>query len=139
MFVASADVLNLRQCASNRAVRAKTSLFRLVQSCHLLATSRNVGFSSYEATSARRHAMKNDNAQPSFGIRQIRNAPESADELATSLAIMQATLESTTEAILVTDGTNHVTAFNEKFIALWAVPPEIKSSRGANDFTSPAN
>ena len=39
---------------------------------------------------------------------------QGADELATALAIMHATLESTTDAILVTDEANYVREFNEK-------------------------
>jgi PAS domain-containing protein len=37
------------------------------------------------------------------------------DELATSLAMMHATLESTTDAIVVTDEANYVREFNEKY------------------------
>jgi PAS domain S-box-containing protein len=48
-----------------------------------------------------------------------------AEELAKSLAMMHATLESTTDAILVTDEDNHVRAFNEKYAHLWHVPVEI--------------
>ena len=40
---------------------------------------------------------------------------QGADELATALAIMHATLESTTDAILVTDEANYVREFNEKY------------------------
>lgn len=45
-------------------------------------------------------------------------------ELAYSLAMMRATLESTTDAILVTDVVGHVTDFNEKFIRFWGISPE---------------
>lgn len=79
------------------------------------------------------HTMKDDNALTSSGNREISAAPEKADELAKSLAIMQATLESTTDAILVTDESNHVRAFNEKFIGLWTVPPEVRTSREESD------
>ena len=40
---------------------------------------------------------------------------QGADELATALAMMHATLESTTDAILVTDEANYVREFNEKY------------------------
>ena len=40
-------------------------------------------------------------------------------ELAHSLAMMRATLESTTDGILVTDGDGKVTGFNEKFVQMW--------------------
>lgn len=56
-----------------------------------------------------------------------------ATELASSLAMMHATLESTTDAILVTDGTNYVTEFNEKYIKLWGIPPNMMVTARAND------
>jgi len=46
-------------------------------------------------------------------------------ELAQSLVIMRATLESTTDAILVTDEKGKVTDFNEKYIDMWKVPREV--------------
>jgi serine phosphatase RsbU (regulator of sigma subunit) len=78
--------------------------------------------------------MKEDNSLTSLADGQISTAPETVEDLATSLAIMHATLESTTDAILVTNDSNHVNAFNGKFIGLWAVPPEIRTSRQTNDF-----
>src|SRR5262250_73573 len=64
----------------------------------------------------------------------------SVTELATALAMMHATLESTTDAILVTDETNYVREFNEKYIKLWAIPPHIMVSAHATelwDYISP--
>jgi signal transduction histidine kinase len=43
-------------------------------------------------------------------------------QLARALASMQATLESTFDGILVTDGHRRVTGFNERFINMWRVP-----------------
>jgi len=63
-----------------------------------------------------------------------------ADELATSLAMMHATLESTTDAILVTDEANYVREFNEKYIKLWGIPPHMMVSAHATelwDYISP--
>jgi len=51
------------------------------------------------------------------------------EELARSLAMMRATLESTTDGILVTDGVGKVTGFNEKFVKMWQVPHEIMDAR----------
>jgi len=65
---------------------------------------------------------------------------QSAGELATSLAIMHATLESTTDAILVTDEANYVRHFNEKSINLWGIPSDMMVSAHANelwDYISP--
>jgi len=43
-------------------------------------------------------------------------------ELANSLAIMRATFESTSDAILVTDGSGKVTDFNKRFLEMWRLP-----------------
>ncbi len=44
-------------------------------------------------------------------------------ELAHSLAMMRATLESTTDGILATDCGGKVTSYNERFLQLWRLPP----------------
>jgi PAS domain S-box-containing protein len=46
-----------------------------------------------------------------------------SQELARSLAMMRATLESTTDAILVTDGSGKVTDFNARFVEMWRLTP----------------
>ena len=51
------------------------------------------------------------------------------EELARSLAMMRATLESTTDGILVTDGGGKVTGFNEKFVEMWRMPREVMDSK----------
>jgi PAS domain S-box-containing protein len=55
------------------------------------------------------------------------------DELTTALAIMHATLESTTDAILVTDQTNYVREFNEKYVKFWGIPPHMMISAHASE------
>ncbi len=50
-------------------------------------------------------------------------------EFAHSLAMMRATLESTTDGILVTDGAGNVTGFNQKYVEMWRIPLEIMNSR----------
>jgi PAS domain S-box-containing protein len=47
-----------------------------------------------------------------------------AAELAQSLAMMRATLESTTDGILVTDAHRNVTGFNQNFVDMWRLPGE---------------
>jgi PAS domain S-box-containing protein len=78
--------------------------------------------------------MKEERLLTSPGDGDTSDATHQADELAKSLAMMHATLESTTDAILVTDESNQVRAFNEKYISLWTIPPEMRMSRDANDF-----
>ncbi len=43
-------------------------------------------------------------------------------ELASTLAMMRATFESTSDAILVTDGSGKVTDFNARFVEMWRLP-----------------
>jgi PAS domain S-box-containing protein len=52
-----------------------------------------------------------------------------AQELARSVAMMRATLEATTDAILVVDDSGRVTQFNANFIRMWGVPPELIDAR----------
>ena len=53
-------------------------------------------------------------------------------ELAHSLAMMSATLESTTDGILVTNEHGEVTGFNQKFVEMWRIPEEAMDS-GAHE------
>ncbi|MDD5198607.1 MAG: PAS domain S-box protein [Terrimicrobiaceae bacterium] len=58
-------------------------------------------------------------------IRRSNDAlAQRSKELAEALVIMRATLESATDAILVTDGTGAVTHFNEKYLAMWGIARE---------------
>jgi PAS domain S-box-containing protein len=50
-------------------------------------------------------------------------------ELAHSLSMMQATLESTSNGILVTDGCGKITVFNEKYIEMWRIPRDVLDAR----------
>ena len=50
-------------------------------------------------------------------------------ELAKSLAMMRATLESTTDGILVTDGGGNVTGFNQQYMEMWRLPPGALDAR----------
>jgi PAS domain S-box-containing protein len=60
---------------------------------------------------------------------QAREALERrTEELARSLSMMRATLESTTDGILVTDGEGRVTGFNGKFAEMWKLSAEDMAS-----------
>jgi signal transduction histidine kinase/ActR/RegA family two-component response regulator len=50
-------------------------------------------------------------------------------ELAQSLAMMRATLEASTDGILMTDCSGKVTGYNEKFVRLWRLPDEVMQAR----------
>jgi len=58
---------------------------------------------------------------------------QGTDELAAALAMMHATLESTTDAILVTDEANYVREFNEKYVKYWGIPPHMMISAHARE------
>jgi PAS domain S-box-containing protein len=63
-------------------------------------------------------------------LNQAKQALElKSEELARSLSIMRATLESTTDGILVTDGSGKITGFNEKYVEMWRMPREIVDAR----------
>src|SRR5687767_10753570 len=51
------------------------------------------------------------------------------EELAHSLAMMRATLESTTDGILVSDAHGKVTDFNRKYLEMWRIPPDVIKTR----------
>ncbi len=54
---------------------------------------------------------------------QTRDALErKTEELARSLSMMKATLDSATDGFLVTDECNRVTGYNEKFVQMWQLP-----------------
>ena len=81
--------------------------------------------------------MKNDGVSANIADndhRVMSGASEhSVTELASALAMMHATLESTTDAILVTDEANYVREFNEKYVKFWGIPPHMMISAHASE------
>jgi PAS domain-containing protein len=81
--------------------------------------------------------MKNDGVSAKIADsdhRAMSGASEhSVTELASALAMMHATLESTTDAILVTDEANYVREFNEKYVKFWGIPPHMMISAHASE------
>jgi PAS domain S-box-containing protein len=72
-------------------------------------------------SNARSIARARDRAERA--LREAKAALEQTnEELASSLALMQATLESTTDAILATDFDGKVTGFNERYLEMWDLP-----------------
>ncbi len=53
----------------------------------------------------------------------------SQTDLASSLGLLEATIESTEDGILVVDLQGKVTRFNHRFLEMWRIPGEIASSR----------
>ena len=62
-------------------------------------------------------------------VRAKESLEAKAQELARSVAMMRATLEATTDAILVVDDSGRVAQFNGNFIRMWDVPPELIDAR----------
>jgi PAS domain S-box-containing protein len=62
-------------------------------------------------------------------VRATHGAVTPKREFVEALAIMRATLESTTDAILVTDEKTKVIDFNERYIGMWKIPPQTLKSR----------
>ncbi len=61
---------------------------------------------------------------------QAKRALESkTEELAHSLSLMRATLEATSDGILVTDESGRVTDFNENYASMWEMPRDAMDSR----------
>src|SRR3954471_11774639 len=56
-----------------------------------------------------------------------RELERKTEELANSLSLLRATLESTTDGILVTDGLGNITDYNERYLKLWHLSAEVIS------------
>jgi PAS domain S-box-containing protein len=92
----------------------------------------NSGESEQENKMLRASALETENAIFQIRLRaeqEIRQANEILEqrtrELSRALVVMGATLESTTDAILVTDEMVKVTDFNEKYLVLWNLPKKL--------------
>ncbi len=90
------------------------------------------GMSTDNVSSTLETRGKGANAQMPDQLHQY-SGEHSADGLSAALAMMHATLESTTDAILVTDETNCVREFNEKYVKLWGIPPHMMVSAEASE------
>jgi PAS domain S-box-containing protein len=93
------------------------------------------GESEEETKKLRASVLETANAIFQIRLRaeqEVRRANEILEqrtrELSRALVVMRATLESTTDAILVTDEMVKVTDFNEKFLALWKLQQELVES-----------
>ena len=59
---------------------------------------------------------------------------ERTQELASSLSVLNATLESTADGILALDQSGKVVSYNSKFAAMWGFPPEVLQRRDENEW-----
>jgi PAS domain-containing protein len=62
-------------------------------------------------------------------LRTADGAVTARRELVKALAIMRATLESTTDAILVSDEQAKIIDFNKRFVGIWKIPRDSLESR----------
>ncbi len=86
-------------------------------------------------------SLRSSALQTATSIRQARQRAEQelvqakealelkTEELAHLLSMMRATLESTTNGMLVTDGAGKITGFNEKYVEMWRLPRELLDAR----------
>ena len=74
-----------------------------------------------------------DEAQFFIGmVEDITLRKEAETELEKSYSLIKATLESTEDGILVVDLDGKIDQFNNKFAAMWRIPPEILDSGNDN-------
>ncbi len=62
-------------------------------------------------------------------VRDLSEKRRSEQELEKLVAELRATLESTTEGVLVTDLSGAVRSFNQRFSSIWDLPPELQKVR----------
>ncbi len=62
-------------------------------------------------------------------IRNITNRKRAEEDLKQGLSLLQSTLESTADGILVVDAKGTILSFNQRFVQLWQIPANILESR----------
>ncbi len=53
-------------------------------------------------------------------------------QLASSLSLLEATIESTADGLLITDENRKMVRFNQQFVEMWRIPPEIIDAKDDN-------
>ena len=115
---------------SRRETAAQIVLAAAAYALPLLALSPRVGVGSWVVTvlvlgvlSAVVFALR------ARGEREIAGRQQAADELELSLSLLQATLESTADGLLVADDEGRIVTFNNGFLEMWGIPAEIAQAR----------
>ena len=81
-----------------------------------------------EEDQIRAAALENVKATLAARQRAEQALEQRTNELAQSLALVRATLESSVDGILVTDHQGTITDFNERYVAMWPVPRPLVES-----------
>src|SRR6266436_7730069 len=76
--------------------------------------------------------ISTENAEPDVSRLQ-EELEQKTEELANSRVMMRATLESTTDAIVMTDGAANLTGFNEKYVEMMGVSRETINSASVQE------
>jgi len=64
-------------------------------------------------------------------IREIAGLDEALKKLESTVSILEATLESTGDGIIVLDRNKRIVAYNKKYIELWSIPEDVIERRDA--------
>lgn len=65
-----------------------------------------------------------------------RRVEERTGELAHSLSLLNATLDSTADGILAADNAGRIVCYNAKFAAMWGLPPEVLERRERGEYVA---
>jgi diguanylate cyclase (GGDEF)-like protein/PAS domain S-box-containing protein len=63
---------------------------------------------------------------------EVEQRKKIEDEIAKSLSLQRATLEATADGILVVDMAGGIAGFNQKFLEMWRLPPQVAGSGDEN-------
>src|ERR687896_707993 len=66
---------------------------------------------------------------PAASVGAPRPVSEAEAELERSLSLLRATLEATTDGILVVDDTGKIVTYNQQFVQMWRIPEDVLAAR----------
>jgi diguanylate cyclase (GGDEF)-like protein/PAS domain S-box-containing protein len=62
-------------------------------------------------------------------IQDVTERHTAEAELRETLSLLSATLDATADGILVVDNAGHISSFNQRFLEMWRIPPDIVAAR----------
>jgi PAS domain S-box-containing protein len=78
--------------------------------------------------------QKRDSALQAAHESLEQRVEDRTEELASSLSVLNATLESTADGILALSQSGAVLSYNSKFASMWGIPPEMLQKRDGNEW-----